>query len=337
MKIPPYLNMGFLGTLGDIGKTLIAPISSSLANQAFANYNLKKQVKAQKELSDYNTQLGLETWRQQASEQAQLQKQGLQKAGMSPAGFEGSSVGFGSAAMSGGMPSMPTSGFIDFNQSRLVQSQIDLNKAQADATSANVPLTQQQTRQLELMNEITAKTKDAKTASEIAAALRYTYENKAYGDVWKNILTDPNSNKQLLDSVYSTISEPIQRVKNLIQEQKNLEATEKETLEKAANYAEVITLGYAGLKNGMSIAEIQAAVQKYTADKGLEGVTMSLDKSLEGFLLGILDEAGLKKDAVEFVKAILNPKAEKNSSWFKDMAAKFGLSMLNPKVESKSK
>lgn len=124
--------MGFLSTLGSIGKVLASPVLGAVGSAIDAN-QMRKENARNREWQEKMSNIAYQRQRDLTMESPMLQKQGLEMAGISPAAMNGYTGG--TAQVSTGTPpspSLPES--FNFNPASLLQSlQVQNETKVADA------------------------------------------------------------------------------------------------------------------------------------------------------------------------------------------------------------
>ncbi|QCS36039.1 minor capsid protein [Capybara microvirus Cap1_SP_99] len=291
----------FGGILGSIGQS-----QTNRTNLQIARETNDLQYRMFKEQNDWNMNMWNMT---NEYNTVANQRERVKEAGLNPLGYNYD--GMAANTMSSAQPLAPQMPSLQNPLQGLSQGLIaagnqfasaQLAAAQTKKIEAEIPLTQEQTKAQQLLNKFTEDTQKARTVSENAAAYRSLWENRTYADAWKKIAIDPQSTDALRDSLYSTFEIPVQQVCNLMKENKKISSDIAKNYADIENMANMIAYYNASLENGMSIAQITAAMTKYTADRGYEAAQLTADKTGFGFLIDILNEAGVKKDLVVSLK-----------------------------------
>lgn len=143
--------MGFFSVLGDIGKTLAAPVLGGITSAVNANQN-RKENERNRAWQEKMSNIAFARQRDLTMQSPMLQKQGLEMAGISPAAMNGYTGG--TAQVSTGTPA-PTSLPETFNfdpASLLVGPQLEQLKASSDKTKADAKLADEQAEAQKLAN-----------------------------------------------------------------------------------------------------------------------------------------------------------------------------------------
>ncbi|QCS36412.1 minor capsid protein [Capybara microvirus Cap3_SP_347] len=222
----------------------------------------------------------------------------LSSGSFTPAQNVGSSSAPGSSSI--GMVAPELSSIV--NQSALATAQVRNLNADAMKKESETDKTLLESEALKISNKFNSDVLAARTSSELASLFASEIESKNKSTV-ASLYFNELENGDLSDSIKDTFYRQNDIVANtaykLAAEKKQIEGlTEKQSAE-CKNMAAQILLGYAGLKNNVKIAQIQAAAQKYAADKGFDSTKLSVDKTAEGAIISMLKEAGVSVDAIE--------------------------------------
>lgn len=163
--------MGFLSTLGSIGKVLAAPVLGGVSSAIDAN-QVRKENQRNRDWQEKMSALNFERQRQLTMESPALQKQGLQMAGISPAAMNGYTGG--TAQVSTGTPpspSLPESFNYDPNsllQSLQVQNETKVADADVKLKESEAVLNNKQAGRYDELTDATISKIKADTDLDVA-------------------------------------------------------------------------------------------------------------------------------------------------------------------------
>ncbi|QCS36418.1 minor capsid protein [Capybara microvirus Cap3_SP_352] len=299
---------------------LIGTAASSLINGALGMFGTSYQNSA-------NTSLNRETRDWQTSERKaqnafseymwnksneynspENQRKLLTSAGYNPLYSNGNQFSGAQSLVSGSAPGASSIGMVApelasiLNQSAITTAQVRNLNADAMKKESETDKTLLESEALKISNKFNSDILAARTSSELASLFASEIESKNKSTVatlYFNELENGDLSDSIKDSFYRQNEIVANTAFKLAAEKKQIEGlTDKQSAE-VINMGAQILLGYAGLKNGVKIAQIQAAATKYAADKGFDSTKLSVDKTVEGAVINLLKEAGLSVEAIE--------------------------------------